>query len=129
MMESLTGDCRKVSESDCWNSSISVQRKADHIWVKSDHRFQEGKVEFNLSEEEPIKSGWITWNLQIHQARCIRFRQPVETFHHLQDVILTVGDYPSSQAHFNIPVYRFNRSGFTYLSRNQTTDSNGQVVF
>jgi RHS repeat-associated protein len=46
-----------------------------------------------------------------------------------QDVILTVqGDYPSVEPISNIPVYLFNEAG-SYLSRNQTTDSNGQVVF
>jgi FG-GAP repeat protein/glucodextranase-like protein len=46
-----------------------------------------------------------------------------------QDVTLTVqGDYPSTEPIPNIPVYLFNEAG-SYLGQNQTTDTNGQVVF
>jgi len=88
-----------------------------------------GKVEFNLTEG--------TYKVRVDYLG-YQFWSPVytvtgnlsETFtiaH--QDVTITVqGDYPSTEPVSNIKVYLFNEAG-SYLSQNQTTDTNGQVVF
>jgi uncharacterized surface anchored protein len=89
----------------------------------------QGKVEFNLTEG--------AYKFRVDYLG-YKFWSPVYTINgnlsetftiSHQDVTITVqGDYPSPEPFSNIPVYLFNESG-SYLSQNQTTDANGQVVF
>ena len=89
----------------------------------------DGKVEFNLSEGTyKIRVDYLGYQFWSPGYTINGNLSETFTIAH-QDVTITVqGDYPSPEPISNIKVYLFNEAG-SYLSQNQTTDANGQVVF
>ncbi|MGD9106548.1 MAG: DUF6531 domain-containing protein, partial [Desulfobacterales bacterium] len=89
----------------------------------------EGKVEFNLSEGAyKIRVDYLGYKFWSPVYAVSDNLSETLTISH-QDVTITVqGNYSSPELISDIPVYLFNEAG-SYLTRKQTTDAGGQVVF